>query len=388
VECEVLFRGLDDSNDVRRLLSLQASFAVLDEVREINSDVFEVLQGRLGRYPDGMMVPHRPEWGVDSRGNPVQGCVTEDGKSNKHLWGMTNPPDMDSYWEEFFSNPPENAEVFFQPGGFDPAADWLQHLPSDYYVNLAEGKTEDWVDVYINAKFGRSLAGQPVHRSFRPDFHVAKQPLKAVINRSAAAAFSNATDYPLLIGCDFGLKPAAVVGQIDPRGRLLVLACLATNDMGALRFIRERLKPLLATKFPGMPQLVIGDPAGEQRAQSDERSVFMIFQQEGFVITRARSNAIATRLAAVDNFLTRQIDGGAAVLIDPSAKELIRALRGAYHYAISTKGDVAPLPKKDMASNVSDAFQYLCMHADHGLVGGGRVTVPVRKIKVASYLYA
>ena len=28
VECEVLFRGLDDSNDVRRLLSLQASFAV------------------------------------------------------------------------------------------------------------------------------------------------------------------------------------------------------------------------------------------------------------------------------------------------------------------------------------------------------------------------
>ena len=31
VECEILFRGLDDSNDVRRLLSLQASFGILDE---------------------------------------------------------------------------------------------------------------------------------------------------------------------------------------------------------------------------------------------------------------------------------------------------------------------------------------------------------------------
>ena len=60
VECLVLFRGLDDANDVRRVLSLQASFAVFDEFREIHPDVFEAVQGRLGRYPDGMMVPHRP----------------------------------------------------------------------------------------------------------------------------------------------------------------------------------------------------------------------------------------------------------------------------------------------------------------------------------------
>jgi hypothetical protein len=31
VECEVLFRGLDDANDVRRLLSLQLTFGVMDE---------------------------------------------------------------------------------------------------------------------------------------------------------------------------------------------------------------------------------------------------------------------------------------------------------------------------------------------------------------------
>ncbi len=85
VECDILFRGLDDANDVRRLLSLQLSFAMVDEVREINSDVFDALTGRLGRYPNGMMVPHRPQWGHDDKGNPVQGCVDDKGVQMKKV---------------------------------------------------------------------------------------------------------------------------------------------------------------------------------------------------------------------------------------------------------------------------------------------------------------
>jgi hypothetical protein len=55
VQCEVLFRGLDDANDVRRLLSLQLTFGMLDEFREIHPDVYNALTGRLGRYPDKTM---------------------------------------------------------------------------------------------------------------------------------------------------------------------------------------------------------------------------------------------------------------------------------------------------------------------------------------------
>ena len=55
VECEILFRGLDDANDVRRLLSLQLTFGVMDEFREINPDIYNALTGRLGRYPDKTM---------------------------------------------------------------------------------------------------------------------------------------------------------------------------------------------------------------------------------------------------------------------------------------------------------------------------------------------
>lgn len=345
VECEILFRGLDDSNDVRRLLSLQASFGILDEFREINPDIFNALQGRLGRYPSKL-------------DNNV-GCVTDDGRSNAHIWGMTNPPDMDTFWEQYLSEPPANAECFFQPSGLSQEADWIEFLPDGYYENLAEGKSEDWVDVYINAKFGKSLSGQPVFRAFDRDMHVADKALNYI----------KLSTNPLVIGMDFGLTPACTISQIDPMGRFLTYACLTSDGMGTLRFCREKLKPLLANRFPGMPVLVIGDPAGQQRAQTDERSVFDILKSEGFRVVAAKTNSVVARLSAVDKLLTRVVDGKPAMLIDPECRDLINALRGGYRYKVKSSGDVEDKPEKNRYSHIADAFQYACLHADNNLTG-------------------
>ena len=345
VECEILFRGLDDSDDVRRLLSLQASFGILDEFREINPDIFNALQGRLGRYPSKL-------------DNKV-GCVTDMGSPNAHLWGMTNPPDMDTFWEQYLTNPPDNAACFFQPSGLSPEADWTAFLPEGYYENLAEGKSEDWVDVYINAKFGKSLAGQPVFPAFKTDFHVSKSPLN----------FLKTTERPLIIGMDFGLNPSVTISQIDVQGRLLTFAALTSDGMGTLRFVQTVLKPTLANKFPGAAHIIIGDPAGQQRAQTDERSVFDILKQEGFRVVPARTNNIVARIAAVDGFLARQVDGAAAHLIDPSAKLLINALRGGYRYKKKKSGEFEDTPEKNSFSHIADAHQYACLHADTNLRG-------------------
>jgi hypothetical protein len=373
VECEVLFRGLDDTNDVRRLLSLQASFGVLDEYREINPKIFEALQGRLGRYPDGMLVPHRPEWGVDREGNPIQGCVTDDGTPNKHLWGATNPPEFDSWWQKFMDNPPVNATVVFQPSGLSPNADWTHHLPADYYSDLAEGKDEDWINVYIHGKYGRSLSGKPVFPSFKQDFHVAKKPLQYIKSQQK----------PLLVGLDFGLSPAATIGQLDMHGRLLIFASLTSEGMGITRFAQEKLKPLLVDRFPGHPVLIIGDPAGSQRAQTDEKSCFDILKGFGFRVIPARTNATQARISAVERFLDRQVEGGAGMLIDPGAVELISALRGGYKYKIKKSGEVEDAPDKNSASHIADSHQYLCLHADGGAMFGGMFGVQKREVKRA-----
>jgi hypothetical protein len=363
IECEVLFRGLDDANDVRRLLSLQASFIIFDEFREIHPDIYNAAQGRVGRYPDKMM-------------NGV-GCVTDDGKSNMHIWGMTNPPDMDTFWETLLTEPPDNVHVTVQPSGLSPEADWTKFLPDDYYDNLAQGKTEDWIDVYINAKFGKSLSGLPVFRSFDRNVHATHAPLKPMFS-----------DDPLIIGVDAGLTPAAVVGQVAYDGRLVVYDAVVSDGMGALRFVREVIKPLLVNKFPGRRSIVIIDPAAFQRVQTDERTVADIWRSEGFTVKPARTNAVAARISAVDNFLTRVIDGKYGVVIDSTdALPLVQALAGKYRYKINTKGVRDESPEKSHPwSDVADAFQYMCLHADGGEVFGSRGITNERRdvVKVSS----
>ena len=355
VECEVMFRGLDDSKDVRRVLSLQASFAVLDEFREINKDVFEALQARLGRYPDGMMVPHKPAWGNDEKGNPRQGCVMDDGTPNAHLWGMSNPPDLDTFFETILTAPPSNVHVTIQPSGTSPQADWIHLLPSGYYETIMTGKGQDWIDVYVHAKFGKTLSGQPVYRSFEADFHIAKNTLLPVRNGSRV----------LLIGMDFGLNPSAIIGQLDVRGRLLLYAEATSSGMGVLRFLRTVLKPLLVDRFSGAPVMVIGDPSGVSRVQTDEKTVYNMLKDEGFKAVPAYTNAIIARVGAVDQFLNRQIDGGAGFLIDPSCAVSIAGLRGRYRYKIKKDGVTEDEPDKSGPwSHLMDALQYLCLHAD------------------------
>jgi hypothetical protein len=362
VECEVLFRGLDDANDVRRLLSLQASFFVFDEFREIHPDIYNAAQGRVGRYPDKMM-------------NGV-GCKTDDGRSNAHLWGMTNPPDQDTFWEQLLTEPPDNVHVTIQPSGLSPEADWTRFLPDDYYGNLAQGKTEDWVDVYIHAKFGKSLSGQPVFKSFSRDMHVAKSKLAPLQSGS-----------PVLIGVDAGLTPAAVVGEVAYDGRVVVYRALTSSDMGALRFIEEVLKPFLTNFLPYRTYQVIIDPAAFQRVQTDERSVADLYKSAGFAVKPAKTNAVAARIAAVERYLTRVVDGKPGIVLCPEgAGDLIKALAGKYRYKVNTKGEKDEKPEKSHPwSDIADALEYLCLHADGGeLFGGQLLNEERREIQVVS----
>jgi hypothetical protein len=361
VEAEILFRGLDDSNDVRRLLSLQLSFGVMDEFREIHQDIFEALQGRIGRYPNKSM-------------NGV-GCCTTEGQPLHKIWGASNPPDMETKWEQFLTSPPDNANVFFQPSGVSPEADWLQYLPADYYANLMESHNEEWNNIYVHAKFGSSLAGKPVFRCFNRETHVAKEELVPLPSS-------------LIIGVDAGLNPTAVITQTTYDGRLLALDAITgnTEGMGALRFIREKLRPLLTNKYPTARVLVVIDPAAFQRAQTDERSVADIFRSEGFTVKPAKTNSIAARIAAGEKYLTKTVDGKAGLLVCPKNSSLLtKALAGMYRYKTNTKGETDSKPDKNHPwSDIADAFTYACLHADGGGLFGSTQNRQLREVERVS----
>ena len=330
VECEVLFRPLDTPDDVSRVLSLEVTFAVLDEFVQIPKEVVEALSARCGRFPPKI----------------------DGGATNWGMFGSSNPGEEDSWWHDYLHETlPDNARLFVQPSGFSPEAENLANLPGgqDYYFNQAKGKSPEWVRQFIEVQWGFSLAGRPVFPMFAQHIHVAKYSI-------------NPNPYlPLVIGFDPGMNSALIIGQETLSGQLVVLDELVQRDMGAERVIEERLKPLLKTKYPGYQVIIAPDPAATNRTQTDERSVVDVFKKF-FDIEYDTDNTLQPRLEAVEHYLTRLTGAGPALLIDPSCKNLIRALGGGYRYAVDRKGKTAPAPEKNDYSHPADAFQYLCKY--------------------------
>ena len=145
-------------------------------------------------------------------------------------------------------------------------------------------------------------------------------------------------------------------------GRVCVLRELTSENMGAKRFCREKIKPLLNSTFPGANLIVVADPAVSQRAQTDERSVKQVLEEElGLRVKAAYSNTLVDRFGAVEEYLTRLTEVGAAYLVDPSCKTLIRGFTSGYRYPVSNKGQVGDSPEKNSYSHPHDANQYMCM---------------------------
>lgn len=345
VHCEIMFRALDTPDDVSSVLSLEITGAMIDEFVEVPREIVDALQSRCGRFPS------KKEGGCTWRG----------------IWGASNPGVQDSWWydwlyeewpeEEGGAEAQEKALNFFlQPSGFDPKAENLENLPpyksdsNEYYHELAIGKKPDWVKQFIEVQWGYSQRGKPVYKAFNRELHVAKQPLK--FNKHL----------PLILGFDAGLTPAMTFMQQDSFGRLLILDELISDNMGAKRFCREKVKPLLARKYQDATILVAADPATKQRAQTDEKTVASILEQElGVRVKGAASNDLAARLGAVDGFLTMLTEAGPALLIDPGCKHTIAGFASGYRFAINTKGVTGDKPDKNNHSHLADAIQYGAM---------------------------
>ena len=90
--------------------------------------------------------------------------------------------------------------VFKQPSGRSPYAENIDNLPDGYYDT--QGRSEEYIRVYIDGEYGLSSAGMPVYKYFRPDYHMAKTGLRSISNGVR----------PVVIGMDLGLTPAAVIG--------------------------------------------------------------------------------------------------------------------------------------------------------------------------------
>lgn len=355
-ECELIFLALDKPDDMKQLLSLELTGAWVNEAREVPWAVIEALQGRVNRYPS--MKDGGPSW--------------------TGIWMDTNPPDNDSKWYKFFEDqnwlkdflrlqreghlpltmkPEDYVQIFKQPGGLSANAENISNLQGGklYYARIAAGKSKEWVKVYVDGEYGFVVDGKAVYDNYNDAVHCkAVEPIEGL---------------PVYRGWDFGLTPACVFSQELPDGRWLIFDEMISESMGIDRFSDAVLEHC-GRAFRGDVRFIDdGDPAGQQRVQTDERTCFEILQAKGVMIEPSEVS-ITKRLESVRLPMGRMHPDGAIFVLHPRCKTLRKGFMGGYCYRrMQVSGErYTEAPDKNAFSHPHDALQYTACRLFGGML--------------------
>lgn len=345
VEAEIMFRALDDANDVSKLLSLELTGAWINECRSIPKDIIEPLAKRCGRYPRKEEVG--PYW--------------------HGMWADTNPPNINSWWWQQMEGKDEEGKaapsgwgVYKQPSGRGADVENLENLPEGYYNT--EGMSEDFVRVYVDGLYGLSKLGVPVYdKTFKRSLHI--------VTGTKPVQFSST---PIIIGMDFGRTPAAALGQVQGGGRVILTDECVGFNMGLETFLRTKLRPLLmSSRYEGQRIIVVGDPAGTGKDSYSEENAYDVLKRLGFNARPAPTNKPAARLAAVERLLLELADGKPSLAVDEDrCPMLVGGFEHGYVYTEvrNANGEIKSTPNKNEYSHIHDGLQYLALYA---ITGGG-----------------
>lgn len=355
VDWETLFFACDRPQDVGKFKSLELTGVWLNEMMEIPKAALDILTSRVGRYPS------KRDGGYSWRG----------------VIGDTNAPDDDHWFYKmaevqkpqiklrsgkvlrysFFKQPPALLESKLRDGEYvpNPEAENVKNLEGgyEYYYQLIPGKTKEWIKRYVYGQYAAVIEGKPVYPEYREERHLALvdiPPMRGI---------------PIYLGWDYGLTPACVIVQLSPRGRLMVLDELCSEDMGIRQFARDVVKPHLANNYANMEMISVGDPAGAERSGIDtELTCQKELANAGIPTQSAYTNEFTARRESVVGFLTSDRDGESAFQLSPKCDRLRKGFNGRYRYSrlqVVGQERYTDKPVKDEYSHPQDALQCICL---------------------------
>lgn len=356
---EFQFMSMDGPTSDSDLASLEVTGFWVNEVAEFrNQKIINDVFRRTGRYkPPGATETELTWSGVLVDYNPP--AV----ESWLYHYFETNPPVSRALYKipapilALFDedDPDDLSKVRFLP---NPKGECIQYQPKkiQYWLEMAEEDRYDFEKVkrFCLGQYTYGVEGQPVFPSF------------SVTRHSTLSTLLPERGSLLLIGMDWGLDPAAVIGQYY-RGKLHVLSNISSDkdkQMDLTEFFATRLVPHINDEYPNMSALLIGEPSGTQKSMIDSTRPFELAEQFGFDTTKPRSNKWEARKSAVNWFLKSYN----TLLISQRADTLFHAMCGGYQYEETRNAHALPSnkPLKNHYSHTADAFQALCQYCLSG----------------------
>lgn len=236
----------------------------------------------------------------------------------------------------------------------NPKAENLPNLPAEFYETRIQGKQAPYIRVYYCGRYGFLSDSKPVYPEYGDDVHCTPTDILPIEGSV------------LYVGIDFGLTPAALFAQRSNTGRWVWIDELVTEDMGATKFA-ELLGQKLRAEYMGFETKIVGDPAGMQRSQVDERTPFAVLQAHGIMAEPCETNDWIIRRDALARPMLRLIEGKPGFLISPKCKTARKGLAGGYclkRLQVVGSERYVDKPEKNKYSHVIEAGQY-------SMIGGG-----------------
>lgn len=217
----------------------------------------------------------------------------------------------------------------------------------EFEAEARRGMSEQDFEREYNINFN-APRGKPWYPEFDYQRHVAKESIQPIPGR------------PICRSWDYGLTPATTFAQVSTKGQLLILHPeMQSVDCGITAHGRT-VKSESQVWFPGFSFSDVGDPAGNSRSQTDEKSCNDILHDDYGITVQAGEVTFTKRDEALRKLLTTLTpDGQPMILIDPRCEQyVIGGFRGGYQRK-EVGGVYTDDPDKNMFSHIMDTIQYL-----------------------------
>lgn len=355
VESQVNFFSMAEASDINRLLSLELTGGMINEMREMPKAVIDAFDDRVGQFP-----------------------AKKDGGDRYWFgwWADSNPPDVDHWIYKTFEegDTPKGWEYFRQPGALirdgkgswqiNPDAENLQNLNGggEYYLDAMQGKPEAHIAVYYGGEYGYAEEGQRIVSDYYDAVHCAQQPLEYDLDVRN-----------LYVGIDFGATPAATIMQLMPNGQCRTIEELIAEKVGIGAFAEHQLKPrlnaLVAMGFSEHDIVITGDPAGGGTSQTDGKTPFQILAEQGLTCSPAFTNSFAMRTEIINRVCRQMVDGRPRFLISPRCPVLRKGL--AQKYVLKRVGVSTEEGTKYQTKPDKNEWSHVVEGSTYGLMGTG-----------------